>query len=107
MFSWLWSWFQSPNRSDVYKPSQRLIYSYWNGSRIVKVDPMVLYKKIVAKGPEISVAIKIANSISKAAPKGHEDVIKSVREIFAVGPYESPPKRLSIAFRRVLLPRRF
>lgn len=91
ILSWIKSWWRSKDRFDIYKPRHRLIYSYWDGSRIVHVDPMTLYKKVMAKGPEISIAIKIANSPSKSAPQGHEDVLKNVRDIFEVVPWD--PKK--------------
>ena len=91
LFSWLKSFFVSPSYEesiDVYRPEERLLYSYWNGTELVRCDPIQLYKRMMAKGPELSIDIKVAQSKSKDAVKAHDSMIKTIREIFSLKPME-------------------
>ena len=69
---------------DIYRPKERLIYQYWDGSKMVCADPMVLYKRMMAVGPELSIHIKVSQSTSKDAGKAHEALVVKTREIFSV-----------------------
>lgn len=78
------------DRFDVYKPSDRMIYEYFDGKQQVRRDPIVLYRKISEVGQELSVDIRAANSklSNTIAMKGHESVIKKVKTIFGVTSFE-------------------
>jgi hypothetical protein len=88
MLNWLKSlfvWHNGPVQlEDVYKPKERLIYRYWNGKEEVAVDPMVLYKRLMDKGPEISIDLKVASSASKDNRKAHDRMIGTLREVFSL-----------------------
>lgn len=84
LFSWLKSLFSGSNNYDMYKPRERKIYSYYDGSKVVKADPMVIFKKIMDKAPEISIEMSVSTSISKDASKAHNDLIKRLRGIFNI-----------------------
>lgn len=73
---------------SVYKPGQRLIYKYWNGKDWVFTDPMVIYQKMAAVGPELYIDMKLSESISKDAPLGRRNLLKKIRDIFDVKLYE-------------------
>ena len=73
---------------DVYLPSERLLYRYFTGQEIVPADPMQLWQKLMEVGPELSIDMKVANSALKDAPKAHEAMLKKVRSIFSVKPWE-------------------
>lgn len=96
MFSKAWNWIKSfwPKRSDnldrfgLYHPREREIYEYFDGDKIVKADPMVLYKRVMAKGPEIAIDMSVARSPLKAAGKAHDDLIRKIRDIFNVKPLD-------------------
>lgn len=83
--SWF-SWFRSGERPDFWKPSKRLIYSYFDGEKTLHADPMVLYRALVGCGPELSAAIKVATSPLDAADKAQDEVLGKLRKIFNVKP---------------------
>lgn len=80
------AWFSWKGRSkdDVFKLSERKIYSYFNGKEMIKADPLALYKKVAEVGPSLSIDIKVAKSPSKDATKAHNSLIQQIREIFDV-----------------------
>lgn len=84
ILTWLKSWFIEVDRFDVYKPRERLIYKYWDGKKLVSADPLVLYKRMMERGPELSIDIKVSTSASKDAAKAHESLVKGIREVFQV-----------------------
>jgi hypothetical protein len=69
---------------DVYKPTERLLYSYFDGTKMVKADPLVLYKKMMDIGPELSINIKISSSPMKEAGKAYADMVEQIRGIFGI-----------------------
>lgn len=73
---------------SVYKLHNRTIYHYDNGEEVVKEDPIVLYKKVMAVGPELGVDIKIARSPSKSAREAHDKMINKIRGIFSLKPFK-------------------
>lgn len=88
LLRWVKSWFASDQeRYDIYKPQERLIFSYWNGAKQIEADPMVLYKRVSAKGGDIETVQKIATSTlikQEIAIKAHDDLVRYIREIFAL-----------------------
>lgn len=69
-------------RYDLYLPSERRIYSFFDGYKTLHADPMVLYKRIMDVGPELSVMVKVANSAHKDARSEYDKLITRLREIF-------------------------
>lgn len=91
MFEWLrnlitqpWSKEAPPSLDNHYHPRERMIYSYWDGQKTVHADPMVLYKRMMTHGAELSVDMKVSQSASKDAGKAHDSMVQKVREIFVV-----------------------
>lgn len=82
VYSWLFGKGSSQATYDFYMPAERLIYRYFNGRQVVHADPLVLYRKIMDKGPDLAVDIQVANSPSKDAVLAHSKVLEKVREIF-------------------------
>jgi len=74
----------SRDAAEVYSVRERMIYTYWDGQRWVKADPMVLHKNIMKVGPELDVAMKVAASPLKEAPFEHDRYMKFVRDAFGV-----------------------
>jgi len=92
-FSWLFSWFKKrqDDRYEVYHPDEVLIYSYWDGSKLVKKDPLRLYKRFLNIKPELLADLKIATSTlvkDKQAQHSHDQVIKKYYELFEVKPFD-------------------
>lgn len=85
---------ESEDEFNIYKPKERLIYSYWNGKELVKADPMTLYKKVMNVGPELAIHFKVAKSQSSGAKDAHDSLIKEVRNIFGVKSLEEEPEGL-------------
>ena len=90
IFSWFASWFTKREPFDLYQPRERRIYSFWNGKDIVHADPMVLYKRLAEKGPEMSVDYSVAMSVSKDADKCHGLFLNKIRAVFDISPPENP-----------------
>jgi hypothetical protein len=47
MFGWLKRWLGWESEWEVYRPDERLVYSYHNGERMVRADPLVLYPRLM------------------------------------------------------------
>lgn len=90
LFDWLGKWFnkRAEDSVEIYKPKERRLYSYWNGTKQVEADPMVIYKKMMAVAPELHIDIKVAESKSKDAGKAHNSMINHIRNIFSLKPFE-------------------
>ena len=86
IWNWLKSLFASDSKDpwDLFHPQDRLIYRYFDGTKIRRADPQVLWSKIMNKGPDLFIPLKVADSISKDAPKAKQEVLTIIREIFEV-----------------------
>lgn len=69
---------------DTYKPTERVIYNYWDGEKMIRADPMVLFKAIMAAGADLWIDIKVSMSEMKDAPKAFDNAVKKIRGIFNV-----------------------
>ncbi len=83
---WISSWFhyEEEEKDNLYKPKQRHIYSYWDGTNLIKADPIVLWKKVMGIWPELSIDMRVANSPSRDALQAHEAMIRKIRELFTL-----------------------
>lgn len=87
LWNWLKSFFTESCKSDpwdIFQPADRRIYSYFDGTEVRRTDPQVLWGRIMDKGPDLFIPLKVADSISKDAPKARQDVLRIIREIFEV-----------------------
>lgn len=84
MFEWIKNLFKKKEQLDVFLPSVRKIYNYFDGERLVRADPLVLYKRFLEIGTELSIDIKVSNSISKDASKAQIKALEKIRKIFDV-----------------------
>lgn len=69
-------------RFDVYIPGERIIYQYWDGEKLVRADPMTIYKKVMGKSKELLDAIKTDNPETFAA--NHDRRVNAIKEVFGV-----------------------
>lgn len=90
MFGWLTRWF----RRGPYLADERQIFTYWNGQRQVQADPLRLWRRVMAHADELRIAVKLANSISKSADQGAQELARLCREAFAI---PEPPDGLDAA----------
>lgn len=88
-FHWVASLFARGDSYDLYRPAERLLYQYFDGKGLVRADPMVLYKRMMERGPELAVDIQVSQSPSKSAGKAYSDMVEKVRQIFSLAPYEA------------------
>jgi len=67
-------------------PTDRVLYHYWDGSKTVQADPMWLYKRILAVGPELSKTITESEKDLNAeeSRKASDQVLVLLRGIFNV-----------------------
>ena len=91
---WLFSFFKRGSGKglsfDTYTPEDRSIYSYNDGEKLVRIDPMVQYKKIMDVGPSLSIDLKVSTStLMKNEDKGkaHQSLLQHVRDIFNLKPF--------------------
>ena len=95
----VWNWLKSlfkrgasnAPRFDVYSPEERAIYSYNDGEKIVRADPLTLYRKIMEVGPSLAIDLKVSTStLMKEADKtkAHYSLLKQIREIFNLKSFE-------------------
>ena len=84
------SWFTrtEEEKLNIYSVRERLIYEYFDGKNLIKVDPMVLYKRISGEGNELATEMKVANSPSKDALSEHNKMILRIRRLFNIAPYD-------------------
>lgn len=79
---------QEETPGDLFEPRDRMIYKYFDGQQLNRVDPIVLWMKVEEALPEISISIKISNSPSKGAAKAHKDLIHKIQEVFGLKPFD-------------------
>lgn len=79
-----WLGLGSRHSVDVYSPRERLIYHYFDGTKMIRADPLVLWRRVSDVGPELSNDIQVAESISKNAKKAQQEVIQKLCKIFGV-----------------------
>jgi hypothetical protein len=73
------------DRYDVYLPNERLIYQYFDGTKMVVGDPHELYRKVGSKGAELSSNMMAARvPQSKFAEKAHKQLVEDIRNIFGI-----------------------
>lgn len=89
MFGWLKRLLGRGRKTyDIYHPKERMIYSYFNGQKVIQADPLQLERKLMDVGPELSIDMKVAKSISKDAATAHTKMVQQCRGIFNVKPIE-------------------
>lgn len=74
---------------DAYRPDQRHIYHYWNGSEMIKADPLCLFRAVMDVETELEIDIRVSRSPSKDARKAHEAVLSKIRQVFSVKSLEN------------------
>ena len=84
MIAWLKKWIGRDLAHDLYHPKGRMIYQFFNGKEVIRIDPMVLYKRLADLGPELDADIRGARSESKFAPAAYESMITKIRSVFDV-----------------------
>lgn len=94
LFRWLLTFFKILPKPgiDLFRPEERLLYGYWNGSTTIWADPLVLYKKLMEIGPEISINIKVANSPMQGNIEASNSLAKQIRSIFNIAPFDPSNK---------------
>jgi hypothetical protein len=92
---WVLAWFRD-RTLDVYHPTERVIYRYFDGVKLVAADPMVLYKKYCDVCGDLSAAAAVARSPLKDARKAHTEMMELIRGIFDLpAPPADDPKDCS------------
>lgn len=92
MFDWVksvWGRITSKFRTKKlgqFNPDERMIFTYFNGEKIIQADPMILYKRVMEVGPVLSIDIKVAFSPSKDAETARVSAIEKIRNIFNLKP---------------------
>lgn len=93
MWNWIKSFFnkKEEDKFDLYKPSERGVYSYYKGytpDTLVRMDPMVLWVRLQNKSAEISQDWGAAHvTQSKFSEKARASLMNNIREIFELKPW--------------------
>jgi hypothetical protein len=88
---WLWNLLFGGSSYDLYKPKEMQIYQFFDGQKMVKADPMVLYKRLADVRPELAINIKVAKSTllpDQDVIKGDNALLDNIRHIFSVKKFE-------------------
>lgn len=97
MFSRLSAWLWPARKEsvtaptlDVWKPSERLIFTYFRGKGLeeVSADPMPIYRKVKDIQQEVNADLILARSKMKGNLKGYELAAKRIRGAFNLIPFE-------------------
>ena len=75
------------DRLDIYKPGEWLIYSFFDGTRQRRVDPLPLYKRLKEVWPELSADIRVSGSPSKGADEAHRRMVAKCYDVFEVAKF--------------------
>lgn len=73
---------ESPNA--IYSPAHRFIFHYFDGEKVVRVDPIEQYRKYSKVKDEIEVARSVAASPSKDREQQYEVMISRIRDLFSI-----------------------
>lgn len=65
-----------------------LSYAYWDGERVVSVDPLELGRKLIPRRRSMEIDLKVGNSQSRDAVKSMDRYHATLRDVFAVRPLE-------------------
>lgn len=84
MFNWLKNLFRKREKWDVYSPGEMQIYSYFDGEKWVKADPVALYGRVADKWLELEIDMKVSTSPSKDAAKAYKTLAAKIRDIFGI-----------------------
>jgi hypothetical protein len=80
---------EAQQQPDYYYPTDRHIFSYFNGEKEVKVDPIVLYRKMIPHKKVIFAENPSPfDSLLSDDPKGYIDAISKIREVFDLKSFE-------------------
>lgn len=91
MFRWIKALFRKKkdeNRYDLFLPQERMIYQYFDGEKVRRVDPLEIFDKFMEVGPSLDIDIKVANSPSKDAKECGQRVLNTIRRIFDLKPLD-------------------
>jgi hypothetical protein len=95
MFAWFVNLFrkQPPLGEEfsltLYKPSEMAVYRYWDGSKIVAVDPMVLHRRVSDAGrEELAIDLKVSARPIKGNVEAYDSLLRKIRKIFNVVPFD-------------------
>ncbi len=88
MLKWFFNLFKRREKWDVYSPGEMQIYSYFDGEKWVKADPVALYGRLSDKWIELEIDMKVSTSPSKDAAKAYKTLAAKIREIFGIRPLE-------------------
>lgn len=73
----------------IFKADDMLIYTYSDGQKMVKADPMVLFKRWSEKEREIEVDLKAAQTPGfDKANEAYDAALNRIRWIFNIKPFE-------------------
>lgn len=83
LLNWLF-----PSSFEIYSHSEILLYSYFDGEKLVKVDPIEIHKKVMDNAAQIDADAFGARSTSKFATPCFYSLVKTLREIFSIKSYD-------------------
>lgn len=80
---------RAPATPELYTPAERAIYKFWDGTKWVHADPMILHHRVMEQWGDLSAHIIVAGTIgtnveTKSAAKEDDKMVAHFRRIFGV-----------------------
>lgn len=80
---------EEPVRSDLFTVKQREIYSYFDGTKVRKADPLPVYRRLKDAAPDLEVEFRVARSEMKNADEHYTKAVERIRKIFLLEPFDN------------------
>lgn len=96
MLSYIKSWFKKDelyedfNELDLYTEDERLIFSFFDGQKVRKVDPLPLFRRYLDISTDLEADFQAFESPipNKFAPQAYLNAIGRLRKMFEVEPFD-------------------
>lgn len=72
---------------DLFRPKERDIYHYFDGTAVRDADPLPLYRKMKDVITDLEVEFKVASSGMKGADEHYTSAVNRIRGIFDLKPF--------------------
>ena len=72
----------------LYEESERRIYHYFDGEKVVRADPMPIYRRVMEVVGDLQADITVMNSPSKGATEARRKCAEKAYRILAVKPLD-------------------
>lgn len=87
MWRWLKTWFSKRDElPEAWRPAERAVYEYFNGKKMVRDDPLEIYRRLMNVWPILQSNLNAASTVSKFADRAWDEALSQLRGVFRVQP---------------------